>query len=352
MPTKDLKAILQEIQKLAKPIDLSGGGGGAAPAQTGHGPQAIQGGPAAGGGGNVNPTPAIKEMQKAMQDFAAKVTAYSADAKTKTIRDDRKNFNDFLTEQYLATSDVKGAEYSKDPTQTKQVDKQKQATDLAEMDYIVDGLKRIGGQRNELQADNVWDFRTNNALKNIYAFAYALINIEKDFGKAGARMFNEDSLKQMDENIPEDVNPSKLPGAEKAKKAAALTPLINSLGKFYEYYVKKIALNPQYRGYIEGTYDMFTVKPGGEDPGKLTPQEQERLGKEANTLKLQHVVLPSKSGDKPFDIAYSYLASPQNFNKLLATLGYTPNEVENPDIQKKVLDAVRNHVTALISGRY
>lgn len=351
MPTKDLKAILQEIQKLAKPIDLSGGGGGA-PAPTTHGPQAInQGG--GGGGAYVNATPAIKEMQKAMQDFAAKVTQYSTDAKTKTIRDDRKNFNDFITEQYLATSDVKGAEYSKDPTQVKQVDKQKQATDLAEMDYIIDGLKRIGGQRNELLADNIWDFRTNNALKNIYAFANALINIEKDFGKAGARMFNESSLKQMEENIPDEVNPAKLPGAEKIKMATALTPLIVSLGKFYEYYVKKIAINPQYRGYIEGTYDMFKIKPGGEDPGKLTPQEQERLGKEANTLKLQHVVLPSKSGDKPVDIAYSYLASPQNFNKLLSTvLGYTPNEVENPDIQKKVLDAVRNHVTALISGRY
>jgi len=293
----------------------------------------------------------IKDMQAAIQEFANKVTAYSADQKG-VIKDERKDFNDFVTEQYLSTSDVKGVEWDKDQKAVSQQQKSKKQTDLIEMDYVIDGLKRVGGRNNELLGDNLWDFRTNNALKNVYAFASALINVSKDFGKPEVRSFNEQSLSQMYDNIPQDENPAKLPTDQKIAKAKALTPLIKSLSKFYEFYIKKIAMNPKYRGYIEGTYDMYSVKPGGEDPGKMKPEEAAKWQKDGRSMKLNHVVVPTKEGNKPVDIDYMSIYDQQNFLKFLGSIGYTNNEVRNPEVQKRVLDAIKTHVTALISGRY
>lgn len=363
----DLKNKLEEIHKLASTLPdkvafkpqgrmqnppgsgTPTGGGGASGGRFTH---RNQQGPASTGGGYSPAVGAIKEMQAAIQDFANKVTSYSTDEITGAVRNERKDFNDFVTEQYLATSDVKGVEWDKDPKAVSQVQKQQRQSELLEMEYVIDGLKRIGGKSNELLKDNVWDFRTNNALRNVYAFAYALVNLSKDFGKPEIKTFNDASLSQMNANIPEEDNPSKLPPDEKIAKAKALTPLIKSLTKFYDYYVKKIAMNPKYRGYIEGTYDMYQVKPGGTDPGKMTEEEAAKYQKEGRSMVLNHVVLPTKTGNKPVDINYMYLSDPGQFNKLLESLGYTPNEVRNPEVQKRVLDAIRTHVTALMSGRY
>ncbi len=386
-----LKKVLEELEKRASQLPdrvafspkgkYTGSGGGTAPAAapggtkpggrfTHFGPAAPQkptgGGGGGGGVGGANVVTAIKKMQQAMQEFASKVTAYSAtvekgkgqpDAKGKptdkvTIDDDRKDFNDFLTEQYLATSDVKGVEWSKDPSQMTQADKSKQETDLIEMDYVVDGLKRIGGAKNELTADNYWDFRTNNALKNIYAFAYALLNVEKDFGKGAGKIFNATDLKSMHENIPMNVkDPSRsISSEDKIAKAEALTPLIEKLGKYYEHYVKKIALNPYYRTYIEKKSPMYTVKAQDEDPGSLSAAEQKRLSESGNKIVIPNVVVPAKSGQKTINIPVTYLTDDKNFSSLMTqVLGYSSEEATYPAYKKAVLDAVLNHVQNYLS---
>jgi len=380
MTNKNLKESLALIRKLAQDFakrEGPGTGGGKAsppakppgtppgtpPAKPGDRP-AFRPGGGGGGGGGAAATTAIKAMQQAMQEFANKVTAYSVekgkgppDAKgkpTDQVSGERKDFNDFITEQYLATSDVKGVEWSKDPKAMSQADKSKQQTDLIEMDYVVDGLKRIGNMKtSELVADNFWDFRTNNALKNIYAFAYALLNVEKDFGKGATKIFNARDLAAMHENIPMQLkDPSRtLSAQDKVARAEALTPLIEKLGTYYEHYVKKIALNPYYRTYIEKQSPMFTVKAQDEDPGTMNATEKQRYDSIGDSINIPgNVVMPAKSGEKPLNISLYFLKDEKNFTQLMTqVLGYSEEEATYPAYRKAVLDAMLKHVNDYLS---
>lgn len=283
--------------------------------------------PAGGGGYYINP--AIKAMQDAMQRFAAGVTKYSF-KKTKpgekpVVDDSKKPFNDFITEQYMTDSPIKGQEYSTDPNRQKLQDKQ--PTDLIEMNNVIDGLKRIGSPGtppgSELKADSVWDFRTNNALKNIYAFAYALVNLSKDFGRTNIQSFNDDDLTKMSELIPKEDNPASLPAAEKTAKAKELTALINKLSNFYSYYVEAIAQHPAYVRHIIGEEPLMTIKPGGGDPIAFTPEEQKMM---------QNVdQLTVNFGQGPLPL--SALKNLNLFREFLTeTMKYQPNQTSNPKI--------------------
>jgi hypothetical protein len=379
--TDRLKNLVEQIHKIAQvpgrskgdkisPTTPPGGTGGSAVPQRGSAvPQRGNTAPHGGAVGNTNSaTAAIKTMQQAMQAFANKVTSYSSTIEKgsgppakpggkptdkEVINDDRKDFNDFITEQYLATSDVKGVEWSKDPKTTSQADKAKQQTDLIEMDYVIDGLRRIGSPKtSELNTDNFWDFRTNNALKNIYAFAYALMNVEKDFGKGAAKVFNASDLKAMNENIPMNMkDPSRtLSSEDKVTRAEALTPLIEKLGNFYDHYVKKIALNPYYRTYIEKKSPMFSVKSQDKDPGTLSPVQQKRMEQFGDTISIKNVVVPAKSGQKTINIPISFLKDDRNFSTLMTqVLGYSDEEATYPTYKKAVLDAILNNVKNYLS---
>lgn len=285
------------------------------------------------GGGGVGYSPAIgeiKKLQQAMQNFAAGVTKYSFKKPSKpgekpAVDDSKKPFNDFITEQYMSDSPIKGQEFSTDPNRQKL--QEKQPTDLIEMNNVIDGLKRIGSPGvppgSELRADNVWDFRTNNALKNIYAFAHALVNLSKDFGRTNVQSFGEEDLSKMAELIPKEEDPSKLPAATKIAKAKGLVPLINKLSNFYTFYVDAIANHPGYVRYILGEEPLMTVKPGGGDPLTLTPEEQKMM-QNADQLTVDF-------GKGPFPLkAFQNLNYFRQF--LTDSLGYKPNQTSNPKI--------------------
>jgi len=322
----------------------AGGGGAAAPARGGPSRGGPPARPSAGvpthGGGAVNPVADIKKMQQAMQNFAAAVTKYSFNKPQKpgdkpTVNDSKKPFNDFITEAYMADSPIKGEEYSTDPT--RQTQQQKQPTNLIEMNTVIDGLKRIGSRGSELRADNMWDFRTNNALKNIYAFAYSLVNLSKDFGRTNVQSFDDGDLSKMAELIPKEENPKDIPAAEKSTKAKALIPLINKLTTFYNYYVDQIANHPAYVRYIIGEEPLMNIKPGG-DPLEYKDDEKELLSR-VNDLSVNF-------GQGP--IPLSALQSEEALVDYLATsMRVSRNQLNNP----KFLLGMLQNMVKMIDGK-
>ena len=310
-----------------------------------------------GGGGYAAPAygtklPQVQEMQVAIQNFAKSVTQYSAAKPSplvggagaaSAVDGYKKNFNNFITENYIATSGVKGAEWTPDPKKVKEKDKQ--PTDLLEMDLVIDGLKRIGLEAKESAVDGIWWFRTNNALKNVYAFAVGLVNLQKDFEAYQENDFTSEDLNVLKSNIPDDPKMLKT-NEDKIKRAEALTPLINKLTDFYKSYVKRISENPKYANYIEAGASFKEFPTSEKDEAEKTPDEQKMISNlgqyTLKNIKINNKVIP--------ELNLLYLSSLKDI-KFLATnvLGYTPNEADNPETIKKIIDQLNEHIKT-VSG--
>lgn len=365
-----LKRIVEEIQKLAQ---SSGAAppppAGAVIVQGPGGPPQPQG----GGGGSYQVVGPIKDMQEAMQQFAAVATTYGSAKQqsvapgqpklTAAVDSRKKKFNDFITEQYLANADMKGEEFTPDEKRTAK--DQKLPTDLIEMNIVVNGLQRIGGAQSELKSDNFWDFRTNNALKNIYAFAHGLVNLAKDFGRTDAQSFTEQDLAKMRELIPEDRDPAKLPNADKINKAKQLTTLIKKLTRFYKYYIDNVAMHPGFTRFIAGNENMLTLEKGGGDPTALNRQEQS-LMPSIDTLQLGSQAIPNITNKPGFEINFpspkgvggviglgsmpvQALQNMNTFRAFMTSMGFQQNQTGDPRYMKAALDAVMKHIDAVLA---
>lgn len=384
-----LRKIVEEIHKLAQvpprskgdkvkaaPATTPATGGGAPAKSTGNVPQ--RGGgtakPQGHGGSYISAVGDIKNMQEAMQNFAALATSYGAvkqpsappgktPSQAPKVDSRKKQFNDFITEQYLANADMKGEEFTPDEKRTAK--DQKQPTDLVEMNIVLNGLQRIGSPASELKADNAWDFRTNNALKNIYAFAYGLVNIAKDFGRTDAQSFTDDDLAKMKAAIPEDRDPKEIPPPEKAGKAKELTALIKKLTKFYRYYIDNIAMHPGFTRYIAGNEPLMTLQRGGGDPTALNANER-GLMQGIDNMKLGHEAIPYITNKPGFEISIPSpqgtngvigvgtipMSALQNVNTLRAfmtSMGIPQNQTSDPRWQRAVINAIMKHVDAVLN---
>lgn len=308
-----------------------------------------------GSSGYMGAASNIRNMQKAIQNFANQVSTYKIDSKNPTKvapEDKRKDFNDFLAEQYSAGSKIHGEEFDTSPEATSQ--DQKRPTDIIELDNVIDGLRRIGPGKKESMSDGIWDFRTNNAIKNIYAIADALIRVSDDFGGIfpnSAKAFRYADLKKMDSAIPKEKDPRKVPSAILNQKSSILIPLIDKLTEFYNIYSKYVLNHPAYKGYIEKSKPLITITPGAEDSGKIPDNLKQYMDK-LDQLFLQNVNIPAKNGVNgsivigklPLTVIKD-LPNLQNF--MMKFLGYNDNDISNPEIQSRVLNAIMNNANSI-----
>ena len=372
MTNNRLKDLVKEIQRFGQaaapppPDALKAQPSGTPPVT----PPKPQGG---GGGGYANIVGPIKDMQEAMQEFAQLATNYGSlkqpsgppappgqKPPTPQVDTKKKQFNDFIAEQYLANSDMKGEEYTPDEKRTSK--EQKQPTDLIEMNIVINGLQRIGSPQSELKADNAWDFRTNNALKNIYAFAHGLVNLSADFGRTDAQSFTKEDLAKMKENIPEDRDPRSIPPAEKIAKARALTPLIKKLTKFYKYYISNIAMHPGFTRYIAGDENMMTLQKGGGDPTALNNTEKKMM-EHPDNLSIGDSAIPYISKKVPLQLPSKLnapgmtgvsinLATLQNihtFRQLMENMGIPGASTTDQKTQLAFIDAIMKHIDGVLA---
>lgn len=326
----------------------SGGGGGG-------------GGGSHVGGAGVIP---IREMQKAIKDFATEAVKYNTTPKQeggKVVRtvnpdDKRRDFNDFLAEQFSASADIHGDEYTTDQSATSQ--ESKQPTDLVQLNNVIDGLQRVGPGNRESMVDGVWDFRTNNAVRNTYALAAALVTANEALGGTAPndrRVFKRSDLQNLAKAIPEQKDPYKegVSQAELGEKAKTIAALVKKLTDFYTYYSKTIMEHPAYKRYIEGNIPLFTVKPGGGDPAQLDENQAKQLQENGKRWTIFSLVLPNKEGrnvDLSGQIPLDYLTSRRNLQQLMIDkLGYQASEVNNGPLLVKLVKSMVAQVSDYIS---
>lgn len=237
---------------------------------------------------SINSVVAIKNMQIAMQKLAESVIVDSTSAVMPAKPSDaspsvgsdqaktsKKAFNDFIAEQYVGTleDNNKGVEWTKDPTATKLPQKQETQTDIYELDVVMDTLRRIGMEKSEFKPDGRWQFRTDNALRNIMGFAYALLQLEGDFGLPNNiyQHTNLEDFNNLMSGYTVENGVVKLSSSEKEKRAIEITKHLNSITKLYNSFRNQVTARPEYRSVIEGrrAFDKYT----NDDSNKLTSDQ-------------------------------------------------------------------------------
>jgi len=235
---------------------------------------------------------AVKEMQTAMQNLAQTVItdaesgtmAYKPKDATQPgasdeVKTSKKSFNDFIAEQYLGglDEDKKGVEWTKDTHVVTLPGKQKTQTDIYELDVVMDTLRRVGASTKEFTVDGKWDFRTDNALRNIMGFAYALLQLEGDFGLEN-NIYTFDHWKNFNKALSEykiENGIVKLSAAHKITRANAITKHLRAISKLYNHFRQQVLARPEFRPTIEGKrpFDRYTTQ--GSNKNVLTaPEEQ------------------------------------------------------------------------------
>lgn len=246
---------------------------------------------------------AVKEMQVAMQNLSQTVIA-DADSgtmaykpqdaaqpgATNEVKTSKKSFNDFIAEQYLGSldEDKKGVEWNTDKQVVTLPGKQKTQTDIYELDVVMDTLRRVGASTKEFSVDGKWDFRTDNALRNIMGFAYALLQLEGDFGLDN-NVYNFDHWKNFNkalsgykiENGIVNLSP-----ANKMTRANALTKHLKAINKLYNHFRQQVLARPEFRPTIEGKRPFDRYHAQGSNKDALTNSEEQMSKSDAVKITL------------------------------------------------------------------
>lgn len=259
---------------------------------------------------------AIKDMQLAMQQLAESVVIdaesgtmaqKSRDAAqpqaTEQVKSSKKSFNDFIAEQYVGTldEDKKGVEWTKDVKVTTLPGKQKTQTDIYELDVVMDTLRRVGFGSKEFKIDGNWEFRTDNALRNMMGFGYALLQLAGDFGLDN-NIYTYDNWKDFANNLSGykiENGVVKLPPAEKAKRAEKITKHLKAITKLYNHFRQQVTARPEYRPYIEGKRSFDKYDQLGTNKDVLTPLEEQMTATDIARVNVSYDApgLPSKKLD-------------------------------------------------------
>ncbi len=294
----------------------------------------------------------IKEMQMAMQSLAQTVImdaesstmalkpkdSIQPDASTE-VKTSKKSFNDFIAEQYLGGLDPskKGVEWDTNVKTTTLPAKQKTQTDIYELDVVMDTLRRIGASTKEFQADGRWDFRTDNALRNIMGFTYALLQLEGDFG-LNNEIYNFANWKDYNANMSGykiENGSMSLPPKEKTARAIKLTKHLKAIARLYNHFRQQVLAKPEFRPTIEGKRSFDRYDKVGFNKNILS-QEEEQMSK-SDAIKIPITYLAPGLPNKKLDyIPLKALTNKEEYIKWMS--GYAGNsETSAINIFNKVI---------------
>jgi hypothetical protein len=301
--------------------------------------------PGGGGGGYVAPrNQAVMAMQSAMQDLANSVMRDLQSATmfrkptdahqgqgTDQQNTGRSAFANLLAEQYAGElpEDKRGVEWSTAPGTQSYQQKQQSQTGLYEMNVVMDTLQRIGSPKpgNEYKADGVWQFRTDNALKNMAGFANALLSFESDFPLQNDAFTKADLDRFYQLLSGYEVKPPNgvvsLKEAEKTQRAIEITKLLKKINSLYNSFRRQFLARPALRSLIEGQRAFDKYSPTDSNKDVFNPTEQQIANNPSQTVGASYTGF---EGGKPKNfnqLPLSALSSRDEFIKFLKSVGYT-----------------------------
>lgn len=312
-------------------------------------------GPTSGGVANTQAfSPAVKKMQEALIALSRDVDAQLkvenvtqvADGKaTQEAREaaQRASFSNFIA-KHMMRQEVPATEF--DPSANVTKVENKKPSEATRMTTILDTMRRIGGEANEVAPDGKWGDRTNQALKNANSFAYALLKLASDFKVEGLKSYSEGS--RADFKVPEtsgDWNYN-----QKVEYAPILTQHLVAIRKLFHEVKNSILENPEYQTYIEGNTPFVTYK----KVQQLSPAEKDMIkfwtsNPSPGNDTFVNIQDPSGAGNLQAKINYADLASPDAFAKWFES--DAAKQFKQPGVDRPmIMAAIRKALQARASG--
>lgn len=260
----------------------------------------------------------VREMQTAMHTLAEAVVRNSVPNQNQTDKTSKKSFNDFISTQYVSSLDESNKGVAWD---TNKPDTQK-------LDSVMSTFQRIMAGPSEFKIDGKWGFKTDNSLRNIMGFAYALLQLAGDFGLpnniyqySNWKHFNELMSGYQVENRIVKLSPE-----EKDAKAVDLTKHIKAITKLYTHFRQQVISRPEYRPLIEGKRPFDKYTSSGSNKDALTTAEDQLS--QPDTQKIENIsyAAPALSEKKLNYIPLNALRSKADYLKWM--MEYAGNSEE------------------------
>lgn len=227
--------------------------------------------------------PAVKQMQEAIVTFGTMLSAHPIMAgsggqqerpgsKTPDLLGGTTPFGNFLVNQYLNNAKVVGEQFINiDLPQPLRSGTARHNVNLA---GIINTIMRVGAPgpgNTEHKPDGLWQARTNNALKQIYAVGKSLLQMAKDLNVTIGG-FGKEDLDDMAAFIP--ANYTDLKGNVE-NRATVLTKHINDLIEVYQKFEQVVLEDPELKPLIE--QEKAFADHSQDMMATTTPEEQSLL---------------------------------------------------------------------------
>lgn len=322
--TKDLKGLVQQIQKMAK-MPPKPGADWKPPTDRASIPQPGGTAPRAEVARGPSGDPGVRKMQEAIKQLALDVVSEmqgkgGTDPTSQKNQGARDSFGAFLARTFMRNSNVSAVEYSPDPNKKKISDKD--PTAAHKMSWVMDTMERIGHTNTEFSADGVWGPRTQAALVNVIAFANALFQVAQAFN-VPVKSYNEGYLRQL-APIAEATSKELTP-EDKKQDAPVIAKHVTLIRKMYEEIKNQVLNIPRYQTYIEADTPYLSHEKSGVN---LTPQQQASI---KQTFQQGFWVPLDEKGTEKMKISVDDLMSVDTLNKWIAEVKqYYPNVQLDP----------------------
>lgn len=132
---------------------------------------------------------------------------------------------------------------------------------------LLDSIKRIGAPGAEKAADGIWQVRTNNALKNIFALTSGMLKFTQAM-KLSVEGYNEKYLNDFKSKIPLSYTNLKTP-TDIAETAKQITPHIIAITNFFQNLKTAVFEKPELKKFIDQKESFATYKKKIEIPENI-----------------------------------------------------------------------------------
>ena len=204
---------------------------------------------------------AVKDMQTAILNFARTLAAHPVmsmqQSGTQELLSAQNGkplppdylggttpFGNFLVHQYVNNAKVVGEQFVNiglsEPLRSGS------AIPNVNLAGIINTIGVVGSTGAEHKPDGVWQTRTNNALKQIYAVGVSLMQFAKDM-KFNINGVSDSDLETFKNEIPASYTDLK---GTASKRAMLIAPIIDKLTKLYKAFETSILEHPEYKALI------------------------------------------------------------------------------------------------------
>ena len=196
----------------------------------------------------------------------------------------RGSFMDFFAQNFIGIlpEDKRGVEYDEDPSVTSRPAKQKTQTSIYQMNSVMTTIMRLGRASNETKPDGNWQWRTQNSLRNIAGFSFALLQMGGELGISSPEIYSLADWRRFQNNISEIDKKYFGAGAvamkppQKKANAMLMKKYVDKILALYQNF-REQALHARASMYISGKLPFENFQPTSQEDKAKKLQEQEYL---------------------------------------------------------------------------